>query len=53
MQNNIKRKSSVKDVEILITHQAPAGVMPMDTPGKRSQWEEGTKDFVDLFKKNE
>ena len=47
--NIIKRKSSVKDVEILITHQAPAGVMPMDTPGKRSQWEEGTKDFVDLL----
>ena len=39
-----------KKVEILLTHQAPSGVMPLDTPGKRSSYEEGTKDFVDLLK---
>ena len=37
-------------IEVLITHQAPAGVIPHDTPGKRSSWEEGTKDFENLLK---
>tara|TARA_Y100001937_G_scaffold21799_1_gene30802 strand:+ start:16363 stop:17088 length:726 start_codon:yes stop_codon:yes gene_type:complete len=38
-----------KGIEILLTHQAPAGVIPEDTPGKRSSWEEGTKDFEKLL----
>ena len=38
------------DVEILITHQAAADVIPEKTPGKRRTWEEGTKDFEELLK---
>ena len=45
LANNTKSKR----VEILLTHQAPAGIIPDETPGKRSSWEEGTKDFVDLL----
>ena len=47
--HNVIRNPLHDEVEILITHQACAGVIPAKTPGKRHSWEEGTKDFEKLL----